>query len=129
VFGVADIYKLMTMTYITRLILTCGLIFSFYSVYGQSKFNDLYFASLKGKVKNVSTTTINFDSTSWTYGYDKKIVSNYNKKGNCYLELEYLDTNIIQTRVNVFRTINGRNQRVNKITTHAVDSANKTINY
>lgn len=117
------------MTYITRLISSFAIVFSFATVFGQNKFNDLYFASLKGKVKSVSTTTINFDSTSWTYGYDKKIVSNYNKKGNCFLELEYLDTNLIQTRVNVFKTIKGRNQRINKITTHAVDTANKTISY
>lgn len=117
------------MTYITRIISTFAIVFSFVIVYGQNKFNDLYFASLKGKVKSVSTTTINFDSTSWTYGYDKKIVTNYNKNGNCYLELEYLDTNLIQTRAQVFKTIKGRNQRINKITTHAVDTANKTISY
>jgi hypothetical protein len=117
------------MTYITRLILTFGIVLSFYTVFGQNKFNDLYFASLKGKVKSVSTTTINFDSTSWAYGYDKKNVTNYNKKGNCFSELEYLDTNVIQTRVNVFKTINGRNQRIQKITTHAVDTSNKTISY
>jgi len=117
------------MNNISRLILTFGTIFSFYTAYGQSKFNDLYFASLNGKIKSVSTTTINYDSTSWNFGYDKKIVGKYNKKGNCFLELEYLDTNLIQTRNNIFKTIKGRNQRINKITTHAADTSNKTISY
>lgn len=115
--------------YITKLILTFGIIFRFFIVQGQSNYNDLYFEGLNGKVKSVSKTKINYDSTSLTFGYDKKIVSNYNKKGNCVLELEYLDTNLIQTRVNVYKKVKGRNQRVKKITTHSVDTLNKTINY
>lgn len=117
------------MTYITKFILTIGLGYSFCIVYGQSEFNDLYYAGLNGKVKSVSTTTINYVSTSWTFGYDEMIVSNYNKKGNCFLELEYLDTNLVQTRAIDFKTIKGRNQRISKTTTHAVDTANKTISY
>lgn len=109
--------------------MTFGTIFSFFSVYGQSSFNDLYFSRLNGKVKSVSTTFLNYDSTSLTFGYDEKVVSKYNKKGNCFLELEYIDTNLIQTRENIFKTIKGRNQRINKITTHAADTSNKTISY
>lgn len=117
------------MTNYTRFILIIYLFLTINILYSQSDYNDLYFSNLKGKIKNVSTTTINYDTDSWTFGHYERILSNYNNKGNCVLELEYLDTSLIKTRINIFQTIDGVEQRLKKITIHAVDTSNKTIAY
>ncbi len=98
-------------------------------VFSQTKYNDLYFSNLKGQVKSVSAKTIQYDSSSFTFGSENSIVTKYNQDGNCELEWEYLDTTLIQKRENVFQVFNGMEKRVKKITTHLIDSTNKTISY
>lgn len=94
---------------------------------GQDNYNDLYFANLKGKVKVCSTTIESYNSKSINFGHLKKIISSYNQNGNCYLETEWSDSNIIQKRAIIYDNFKGSEKRIKKITTHAIDSSNKTI--
>lgn len=99
------------------------------NVMSQLNYNDLYFAELKGNVKSASVTTISFDTSSFYYGFDTKIISEYNRNGNCTFETEYRGLDVVKTRVPILDTVYGKEKRVKKITTHAVDSANQTIHY
>lgn len=93
----------------------------------QLKYTDLYFAELKGNVKSAILITIAFDTTDFSYGFDTKVISDYNQNGNCSNETEFRGTDTIQTSVSIFEIVNGREKRIKKVTTHAVDPANKTI--
>jgi hypothetical protein len=95
----------------------------------QLKYTDLYFAELKGNVKSASVTNISFDTTSFFYGFDTKIISEYNHNGSCTFETEYRGLHIIQTSILILETVRGKEKMIKKITTDAVDSASKVIQY
>ena len=96
---------------------------------GQDNYNDLYFDNLKGKVKVCPTTIESYNSKSFNFGHLKKIISSYNQNGNCYLETEWSDSIIIQKRAIFYDNLKGSEKRIKKITTHAIDSSNKTIHH
>lgn len=96
---------------------------------GQTNYNDLYFAELKGNVNSCSTTTESFDSTSVNFGHLKKVISKYNPNGNCYFETEWFDGSILQKREIIFDQVDGVEKRIKKITTDMSDTMDKTISY
>jgi hypothetical protein len=102
------------------------LIFTKFS-FGQKVYNDLFFEGLKGKVKTITTMIEYADTSDFHMDNHKRVVSYYKENGNRSYEEEYLDTSIVQKRNFIYMDFKGFDKRIKKITTHSVDSLNKTI--
>jgi hypothetical protein len=115
------------MTNSFRFILTLVFLYAARFADAQSTYSDLVAHGLHGKVKSVSTTTIEYDSLHWGFGFDQIEVNAYNLHGNCTSEWEYWDTVLVLTSVHCYQNASGGERRVRKITAHGADTVDKTI--
>ena len=78
-------------------------------------------------MKTIKTTIEYADTSYFHIDNQKRLVSYYKENGNRYYEEEDLDTSIVQKRKFIYMDFKGFDKRITKITTHSVDSLNKTI--